>query len=184
MYHCNISWYATSGNTRICVGKQLHLNSSIYEQKNVLVSINPKPLQSVFFWSPVWFSSKNVTIQFFFSILAPQTRLLWIGFKTTLKRTTVRIFQIKSQNIFFLFVKKTVFRKRIFMLLLLRKSITDVPVHRDWGTFGILCLSVGFTWGEKFSNISLTGPVESNTAGMGQVSNLWKKKKEWGYSRG
>lgn len=100
---------------------------------------------------------------------------MWIGFKTTLKRTTVRIFQIKSQNIFFLFVKKTVFRKRIFMLLLLRKSITDVPVHRDWGTFGILRLSVGFTWGAKFSNISLTGPVESNTAGMGQVSNLWKK---------
>ena len=44
-----------------------------------------------------------------------------------------------------------------------------------WGTFGILCLSVGFTWGAKFSNISLTGPVESNTAGMGQFSNLWKK---------
>ena len=113
---------------------------------------------------------------FFFSILAPQTRLLWIGFKTTLKRTTVPIFQIKSQNIFFLFVKTTIFRKRILLLLLLRKSITDVPVHRDWGTFGILCLSVGFTWGAKFSNISLTGPVESNTAGMGQVSNLWKKK--------
>ena len=63
--------------------------------------INPKPLQSAFFWSPVWFQVKNVTIQVFFSILAPQTRLLWIGFKTTLKRTTVRIFQIKSQNIFF-----------------------------------------------------------------------------------
>lgn len=81
--------------------------------------------------------------------------------------------QIKKH--FFLFVKTTVFRKRILLLLLLRKSITDVPVHRDWGTFGILRLSVGFTWGAKFSNISLTGPVESNTAGMGQVSNLWKK---------
>ena len=112
----------------------------------------------------------------FFSILAPQTRLLWSASKQPWNALQCVFSKSNHKTLFFLFVKTTVFRKRILMLLLLRKSITDVPVHRDWGTFGILCLSVGFTWGAKFSNISLTGPVESNTAGMGQVSNLWKKK--------